>query len=264
MSARSILPAVWEVPQEFRGRMGEKAGRQRAMLADGHLLLVLHRPPKADEDQREGRYFWRQPDGTWSSSALGGGPGAVNKQLAEYADVLEKLDRQEEAATSADEYFAVLSELTPLHRAARHVHQVLQDARKMCPQDRDLINLRDRAYDIERMADLLYDAAKHGLDFTVAKRAEEEARLARQMAVAAHRLNLLAAFFFPIATLTALFGANLKHGLEVSYSPLPFFGVLVVSVVCGGVLTIFVSRHVGGSTAPSQADPARLRPRRSP
>ena len=42
---KSILPATWEVPAEFRSRLGEKAGRQRAMMAEGHLLLVREHKP---------------------------------------------------------------------------------------------------------------------------------------------------------------------------------------------------------------------------
>ena len=71
----------------------------------------------------------------------------------------------------------------------------LQEARKLVPDDRDLINLRDRAYEIERTADLLYNTAKNAMDFTIAVRAEEESRASRRMAVSAHRLNILAAFF---------------------------------------------------------------------
>ena len=42
---RSVLPYDWDVPEVFRKRLGEGAGRQRCMTADGHLLLVLHQPP---------------------------------------------------------------------------------------------------------------------------------------------------------------------------------------------------------------------------
>ena len=70
MAEKSVLPPLWKVPQEFRNRLGEQAGRQRVMFCDGHLLLVLHRPPKEDEVQRKGRFFWRSPDGTWTSSEL--------------------------------------------------------------------------------------------------------------------------------------------------------------------------------------------------
>jgi len=84
---KSVLPATWEVPAEFRSRLGEKAGRQRARMAEGHLLLVLHAPPKKDEPDRKGRLFWRKPDGTWLSNELGGGSAALAKHLNEYAEI---------------------------------------------------------------------------------------------------------------------------------------------------------------------------------
>jgi hypothetical protein len=62
---RSLIPAVWDVPQRFRQRMGERIGRQRAMFDDGHLLLVLHAPPGPDDEERIGRLFWGLPDGIW-------------------------------------------------------------------------------------------------------------------------------------------------------------------------------------------------------
>ena len=43
MENLSILPATWQVPRVFRERLGVKVGRQRAMVADGHLLLDNHR-----------------------------------------------------------------------------------------------------------------------------------------------------------------------------------------------------------------------------
>ncbi|MFZ1026484.1 MAG: hypothetical protein WAN66_09730 [Limnoraphis robusta] len=36
------LPATWAVPDQIRYRLGQKsAGKQRAMIADGHLVLIL-------------------------------------------------------------------------------------------------------------------------------------------------------------------------------------------------------------------------------
>jgi len=57
MMEKSILPPGWQVPQEFRTRLGANVGRQRPMLADGHLLLVLHAPPKPEDQVRVGRFF---------------------------------------------------------------------------------------------------------------------------------------------------------------------------------------------------------------
>lgn len=209
----------------------------------GHLLLVLHAPPQPDDDERGGRFFWRCPDGQWRSHNLGSGPASLRTHLEQYAAAVEKFDQQEDRATSADDYFAVLHGVAPLLRAARHLHQVLQEAREMVPQDRTLIDVRDRAYAVERQADLLYTTAKNGLDFAVARRSEQLAQSGHRMAVSAHRLNVLAAFFFPVATLSAVLGVNLQHGLENQPPPRVFLAMIGGGILCGIVLTLFIMRR---------------------
>ncbi len=239
----SILPATWQLPEGIRNRLGNKVGRQRAMFHDGHLLLVLHAPPKADDNERQARLIYRNPRGEWTSKDLGNGIRALAKHIDEYEEVIARLDRQEEQATTADQYFLILESLAPIHRSARHLHEVLQDARKKSPDDQDIINMRDRAYAIERSAELLYGETKNSLDFRVVRRAEEQARSTQHMAVAAHRLNMLVAFFFPIATLTAIFGINLEHGYEHEYTPYLFLGTIAVGLLLGAILAAFVQRR---------------------
>jgi hypothetical protein len=56
---------------------------------------------------------------------------------------------------------------------------------------------------------------------------------------------MLAAFFFPLATLSAILGMKLHHGLEdweAGYAPLVFCCVLVVGVFIGVVLTYIITR----------------------
>ena len=243
MGEQSALPQLWEVPQKFRDRLGKQAGRQRAMLAEGHLLLVLHRPPDPEEVKRHGRYFWRQPDGNWLCSESGNGPQALSRHLNEYAELLEKLDQQEGNAASAEDHFAVLGSLASAHRAVRHMHQTLQDARKMVPQDRDLVNFRDRAGEIERAAELLYGETRNSLDLVMARHAEEQAQSSRRMAAAAHRLNLLVAFFFPVVTLSALFGVNMNFGLEKLAAPAPFVILVCLGLGFGFILKAFVAKE---------------------
>jgi hypothetical protein len=238
---QSLLPATWQVPQEFRDRVGSTAGRQRAMLADGHLLLVLHRPPLPDEEQREARFFWRQPDGNWTSSVHGDGAGALAKHLDEFHEVVHKFDQLEEAAHSAPEYFAVINGLAPSLRAARNLHSALQEARKLVPNDRDLLNHRDYAYEIERNADILYSDAKNSLDFLVAQRAEQHAESSHHMAVAANRLNSLAALFLPLATLASLIDVD-PGNLEAHIKQPMTIGVTTLAgLVLGWILLIAVS-----------------------
>jgi Mg2+ and Co2+ transporter CorA len=216
------------------------------MFADEHLLLVLHKPPRPDQDEREGRFVWRKPDGTWASNDLGGGPGAVAKHLDEFGAIVDRCEKMEHDAKSSEDYFRVLEELAPLQRAASNLHNTLQEARKLVPDDREIINLRDRAYDLQRTTELLYTTTKNSLDFAIARRAEEQAQSSHQMAISAHRLNLLAAFFFPLATLCALLGVNLKHGLEDSpFSPIPFLVLVFLGLFSGMVMTTFVTRSGG-------------------
>jgi hypothetical protein len=119
----------------------------------------------------------------------------------------------------------------------------LQDARTEHPEVRELINLRDRAYEIERNAELLLAEVKNSLDVLVAKRAEEQSEASHKMSVASHRLNVLVAFFFPVASLMAIFGANLPHGLEGTPPPVALLTVLAIGVVLGGVLAKFVTNR---------------------
>lgn len=243
MEQRSILPGTWGVPAEFRKRLGDRAGRQRPMLAEGHLLLVLHKPPKPNETERQGRFFWRKPDGTWTTNDLGSGIGAMTRHLAEYAEQIQGFEKMDESAQTSAEYFQVLDGVAPLHRAATHLHQVLQEARKMVPEDRSLINFRDQAYDLERTADLLYTSAKNGLDYAIARRAEEEASASRKMALSAHRLNMLVAFFFPLATISGVFGVSFPTGVERWLQPPWGLPILIgIGLVAGFMLATAIAK----------------------
>lgn len=241
-STQSILPPGWELPPTIQGRLGETVGRQRALFAEEHLLLVLHKPPKPEEDERVGRFFWRQPNGEWKSSEPGNGLTALKEHLDAYETIVDDLEARDAAAQNAAEYFDVLTELGPVRRASDNLHRTLQHARELIPQDRNILNLRDESYQLQRAAELLYHDAKNALDFKVAQRAEEQATHSHQMALATHRLNVLAAFFFPIVTLTAVFGVNLKHGFEESMAPLPFLALMAMGLLSGLILKSFVVR----------------------
>ena len=164
------------------------------------------------------------------------------EHLNEFNEQLERLDKAEEDASNAVEYFQVIDAVTPLSRAIRHVHEVLQEARQLIPKDRELLNIRDRAYDLDRRADLLLNDARNGLDFAIARRSEQQAEEAYRMSTSAHRLNMLAAFFFPMVTLAAVFGTNLKHGGEDLSPPLPFLIMLSCGLVAGLLLQTFLRR----------------------
>src|SRR5437667_4170103 len=115
---KTILPATWRVPAQFESRLGDSAGRQRAMFADGHLLLVLHEAPESSQRARKARLFWRDSAGNWSSNAKGPGVTALKKHLSDFAERADELENQLQSADVAEDYFRLLQEVAPLHRTS--------------------------------------------------------------------------------------------------------------------------------------------------
>jgi Mg2+ and Co2+ transporter CorA len=54
---------------------------------------------------------------------------------------------------------------------------------------------------------------------------------------------MLAAFFFPIATLTAIFGVNLRHGYEERHVPQLFLVTIGAGLLMGLLLTLLIGRR---------------------
>ena len=254
-----LLPTSWNVPGIFRDRLGDRAGRQRTMIADGHLLLVLHKVPRPETSDRDGVLFWRNADGQWASTGVVGGLGGLRAHIEEFAAAIERLEVAYENANDASSYFLVLQAITPLHRSAAHLHAALQAAREGIPDDRDLIVLRDRAGDLERAAELVYTDATHALSYSMAKRSEELARSNHALAAAGHRLNVLAAFFLPISAIAAVFSMQLSSGIE-HCTPGMFWIVLGAAVLIGLILCAALRFAVPGAAQDREAPKAIGRP----
>ncbi len=239
----AFVPKTWNLPESIRRRLGDQAGRQRLMDEEDHLLLILHAPPRPEDNEaRSPAVFWRNPAGEWKSAPAGGGLAALQAHLAAYRTLVGELDEKVDAAEAAREYFEVMRAINPLLRATRHLLAVMEAARKARPDERRLIVLRDEAVELERAADLLATDAKSGMEFALAESGEAQAREAAAASREARRLNYLAAFFFPIATLLALFGMN--PPLEVLAMP-GMFPVLLVGLVLGLVVRSVIGQKPG-------------------
>jgi hypothetical protein len=231
--------------------MGTQAGRQRAMVHEGHLLLILHDVPGPDEIERRSSLFWRAPDGSWKSTAGKGGITALREHVAAFCKAASALEERADLAKRAADFFAVLREATPLLRSARNLHKALQEARDAI-DDPELISLRDQAYEAERTLELVHAEAKDGLDFRIAERAEQQAETSHHLAVSSQRLNLLAALFFPITALGSVFGMNFLHRFETAYAPWLFWGVVALAFASGFVLRARVDRRDAASVTPGR------------
>ena len=233
MPRKASISPKWNVPEIFRQRLGDVAGRQRAMVSDGHLLLILHELPTEDSAERNLRLFWRAPDGSWQSDCLGSGITALQTHLTEYSMAVDQLDKLEGQASGSEDYFRIRHAISPLRRASHNLHLALQEGREAVPDDRELISCRNQAGSIERAADLVYEDADHGLQFAIARQAEHQA-------VATRRLNILAALFLPMATIAAVFGMNLSHEFEHALAPWPFLFVLLSGMAMGLLVKTFL------------------------
>lgn len=231
----SPIPHNWDVPQIFRDRFGARAGRQRVMAADGHLLVILHDLPNPDNpDTIQARLYWRKPDGTWQSQ----GSSAKNiaplrAHVEEFATTIDELETRANKAKRAKEWFDIMHRGAPLHRTCRNMSATLQEAREIAKTDRELISIRDLAQENERAIELINGHARAGLDYTIAASAEESARSSQHVVESQHRLNLIAATFLPIGALGALLGMNLRHGLEGYEEPYAFWIVAAAAFLLG-------------------------------
>lgn len=242
------IPSQWNVPAKFRSRMGEGAGRQRHMVEEGHLLLVLHEVPKAGQPERSARLFWRDKAGAWKTSGMGGGVGPLREHVGAFERAVDELEDEGKRAATAKQWFEVLKAATPLQRSVHHLARVLQAAREAI-DDRELINLRDRASDVERAIDLLTLEARDAIDFVTARQAEAQAAVSLELARESHKLNVIAAVFLPITALASIFSMTLKSGLE-SWGTWLFWLIVAAGIALG----LFMRSRLGTRRDESQRD----------
>ncbi len=241
--APSFVPKTWDLPEALRVRLGDQAGKQRLMDEDGHLLLILHRVPKPEDDElRHPVLFWCNPAGEWRTTANGAGLPTLDAHLAEFRAYIHALDDAVEAARTPRQYFDIMRAVNPVHRTTRNLLVVMQDARKARPNERRLIVLRDHAVDLERAIELAANDARSGMEFALAEANEAQAHEARVANQEARRLNHMVAFFFPLATLVSIFG--MEDPAKVLAMP-GFWAVIGIGLVMGVFLGFAGTRRRG-------------------
>lgn len=237
----------WTLPAEITARLGNESwGAQRAIVETGHLLLILHTPPKADSNEREHEVFFRSPDGKWLHKGQEHGERSLRNFLDAYRALLSELEMRFEKAADIDALFSIIDRLIPLARSSANMKLALQSARESLDDDAFLIDMRDRSVDLARGFELLLADARQALDFRIARSAEAQTRAAEVGNRAQHKLNILAAVTFPLMAISAVFGMNLHSGLE----GVPFVAFWLVFV--GGLLLgMWVRQWVGSHPSPT-------------
>jgi len=239
MVQNTELPPGWKLPEDIVRRLGSKAGKQRVIAEQDHILIVLHKAPLKHESHRESVFFWRNPEGTWDASERGNGLFALGEFLDNYARIEDALDEDYEKATKARDFFDLLEKIAPVQRAVKNMSKTLQMAREIVGED--FIDFRDKSEELSRNIELLYIDSKNGLDYAIAKRVEEQSEMQKQALIAGHRLNIIMALFLPITAVASLLGMNIPHGLEKSPSWV-FFVIVAVCSLLGLFIRFLVLR----------------------
>lgn len=239
MKRNTEIPSNWNLPQHIVERIGLKAGKQRVIAEQENLLIVLHKVPKKNENSRSSVFLWRNENARWSSSERGNGLGVLDEHLSSYENAEQDLDQLYQNASKAADYLDLLEQISPIQRAANNMRNTLQSARELTGSE--MIDYRDKSEEISRNFDLLYADCRHGLEYAVAKKAEEQSELQRKALTVSHRLNVTMALCLPVTAVASLLGMNLQHGLDGN-SPLVFTGVVVICAVLGVAMKSWITR----------------------
>lgn len=237
------LPNNWEVPQELRSRFGSKTGRQRAHEFKGHVVILLHHPPQARTARRNAIYFWRHSLGEWSCSEGRHGVETLPDHVRKYEDAVESLEKRVASAQSTEDWFAILAVAAPLRRAACNMSDAFHSAQQLMPEGAaaELQEAADAAHEVARDVELLQEQAQHSIDFLLARQNEIQALASEAHVDAAHRLNIIAALFLPLATIASVFGMNVPSGMERA-SLFIFWLIVMLGVGLGVAVVTSVMR----------------------
>lgn len=229
------LPANFQLEAELLEQLSGRPGHQRCVEGSGELLLVVHDVPQPRIPERKAIYFWKRQDGHWVQEQ-GEGLSGLSGLLDRYASAIDKNEELLDETESAAGIFAILRHAAPINRSIRNMVGALEQVLAIDADDRAIRELRDRARELDRAAELLYADSRMALEFLRAESAEAAARSHERLNRIAFRLNLLAGFCLPLVALASLFGMNVDLPVFVK----PMFWVILFGGLGVGTLLLYV------------------------
>lgn len=232
------LPGHFEIEQDLREQLGSRPGHQRCVVGESELLLVVHEVPQAGVPERQAIFFWRTQQGEWKQPN-GKGLSELGALLDRYTKAIDQNEELLEVTESTEQVFQVLRHAGPLTRSMRNLVHALEEALAQEPDDREILNFRDRGKELERAAELLQSDARETLIFWQAESSEAHAKASDRLGKILFKLNLVTGFFLPLVAFGSLFGMNvdLPDFIEELFWVIFLGGLLV-----GGLLLWYVYR----------------------
>lgn len=242
----SLIPKQWQIPQVFRDRLGSDPGKQRIMVEEGQYLMILHKvPTAADRGNRTAALFWINEHGEWKSTPQSGGIAGLIGHLDEYEERVKTLETELDTSESANAegLHKIYDDATPLYRSSRHLLAIMEELRKLFPESRKLLLLRDSAVNIERSSELILADTKSSLESLIAQSSMKQANAAHQATLEANKLNRLATFFFPVITIVSVL--SIKNPEEALKEPSTYV-VIISGLMLGLILLLILKSNRSG------------------
>lgn len=234
----------WELPKAITDRLGPNTyGSQRNIFEEDNLLIVLHDIPSFEMNEREHRVFWIRPDQEMWCNGQNNGKFELFSLLERYQKKFDVLELGIDKAKKAKEFFVVLEQLVPIHRAMKNLTKTLKESRTILEHNNYILEMRDWAVELQRSYEVLLADGKLALEFRIAQKTEEQVDKANHALNAQNKLNTIAAFTFPMMALAAVFGMNLIHGLETQPSYV-FWSVLTGGLAIGLLVKKWLFRKI--------------------
>lgn len=127
-------PKIWDLPFDIRRQLSGRGGRQRALAADNHLLIVLYQVSKPKSSRGETVYFWRNREHEWHYSERGGGFSALEKVVESYGNRIAELEESLSTADDSRARFQLLDDVTPVLRSVRNLADALHKGLELSDQ----------------------------------------------------------------------------------------------------------------------------------
>ena len=208
VSRKGFIPEGFELGEELRDQLSSRSGTQRYIEGGGEALMIVHELPEPKVPERDPIVFWRTPDGSWRGPDNLPGLKRMSELMGRFQNAIDEHEALIDETEDINVVFSIIRHAGPIARSARNMLSVLEAAARDDDDNVSLRGLRDRAGEIQRASELLYQDAKLTLDFWQAESAEEHQEAAERLNTIAFRLNLMAGFFLPLVAVAGLLGMN--------------------------------------------------------